>query len=248
MTPVRVLVLQLDDLDPPGTLVDWLVDAGADVLLVHPHREPITADYDAVICLGGPMGANDVIEHPWLIDVRKLLASCVTHKTPLLAICLGAQLLAVATGGVVEVGDSGPEVGSGLIAKRDLGWTDPLFADLPLMPDVVQFHHDAVTRLPVGAVLLASATRYPNQAFRVGPVGYGVQFHIETTPDMVGAWAREWPASAAHARPGDLEPDRLAEVHADIAETWRPFVERFVRLARGELAPAETAPSTLPLV
>ncbi|GAA2992720.1 type 1 glutamine amidotransferase [Actinokineospora diospyrosa] len=244
-----VLVVQLDDTDPPGRLVEWLADAGADIVLAQPYREPLPmGDYAAVVCLGGPMGANDVIDHPWLAEVRKLLSSCVSKKTPLLAICLGAQLLAVATGGIVEVGANGPEVGGGLVAKRDVGWVDPLFADLPMMPDVVQFHHDVVTRLPVDAALLASATRYPNQAFRVGPVGYGIQFHIETTPELVLAWAANAPESAAWAKPGELEPERLVELHADVEEAWRPFVERFMRLAKGELAPVEPSRPTLPLI
>ncbi|GLZ41656.1 type 1 glutamine amidotransferase [Actinokineospora sp. NBRC 105648] len=251
MTSARILVVQLSDLDPPGRLVEWLADAGAEIDLAHPYRDPLPpspAGYSAVVCLGGPMGANDVIAHPWLVDVRRLLSTCVSGSVPVLAVCLGAQLLAVATGGQVEVGDKGPEVGSGLVAKRDLGWADPLFADLPLMPDVVQFHSDTVTRLPVDAALLASATKYPNQAFRVGRVGYGIQFHIETTAEIVLDWARNAPETAGWARPGDLEPDRLAELHADVEETWRPFVDRFVRLARGELAPVDTGRPQLPMI
>ncbi|MGW5055244.1 type 1 glutamine amidotransferase [Actinokineospora sp. NPDC004072] len=242
---VRTLVLQLDDDDPPGTLAEWLIDAGAEPHVVHHGRDPIDlGDYQAVVCLGGGRSAND----PELADVRALLAACVAKRVPVLAICLGAQLLAVAAGGRVEVGEKGPEAGSGLIAKRDLGWTDPLFADLPLMPDVVQFHSDAVTRLPDAAVLLAAAARYPNQAFRVGPVAYGLQFHIETSAETVLRWAEKYPDVAACAKPGDLSPDRLAELHEDIEACWRPFTGRFIALARGDLAPAETARPTLPII
>ncbi|GGS44542.1 type 1 glutamine amidotransferase [Actinokineospora fastidiosa] len=242
---VRTLVLQLDDDDPPGRLTDWLIDAGAEPHVVRHGRDPLElGDHQAVVCLGGAMNAND----ERLADVRAFLSSCVSKGVPLLAICLGAQLLAVATGGRVEVGDKGAEAGAGLIAKRDLGWTDPLFADLPLMPDVVQFHSDVVTRLPDSAVLLAAAARYPNQAFRVGRVAYGVQFHIETSPDTVLRWAAGNPDVAASAKPGELAPARLAELHEDVEACWRPFTERFVALARGDLAPAETARPTLPMI
>ncbi|PPK60817.1 GMP synthase-like glutamine amidotransferase [Actinokineospora auranticolor] len=241
-------MLQLDDSAPPARLADWLVDAGADPRIVRPDREPVPDDYRAVVCLGGPMGANDVIGHPWLAAVRRLLSTCVTNRTPVLAISLGAQLLAVATGGVVEPGADGPEVGSGLVAKRDLGWADPLFADLPLMPDVIQFHRDVISRLPVDGALLASATRYPNQAFRVGATAYGLQFHIETTPDLLLSWAEDDPEAAEFARPGDLETERLAELHADVEEVWKPFVARFVGLARGELAPVESSRPQLPMI
>lgn len=58
----------------------------------------------------------------------------------------------------------------------------------------MQFHEDAITTLPHGAVLLASAPRYPNRAFRLNRSAYGIQFHIETTTEIVRPWAREAPA------------------------------------------------------
>jgi GMP synthase-like glutamine amidotransferase len=243
----RILVIQPDELDPPARLAEWLLDAGAELEVVRPAADalPELDGYRGVVCLGGPMGATDDLEHPWLADVRRLLGGSLTRRLPVLAICLGAQLLAVAAGGRVATGEAGPEVGPQLVAKRDLAWRDPLFADLPFMPDVLQFHSDTIVALPPNTELLAAGTRYPNQAFRVGPVAYGVQFHIETTAETVLTWVRLNPGAAGAARPGDLEPERLAELHRDLEETWRPFAERFVRLASGELAPA--APARLPL-
>lgn len=236
----RLLVVQPDELDPPAQLGAWLTGAGAELDVVLPAKAelPELSGYDGVVCLGGGMGANDDLDHPWLADVRRLLANAVTARRPILAVCLGAQLLAVATGGQVTVGEGGPEVGPDLVAKRDLAWRDPLFAELPFMPDVLQFHSDAIVRLPATAELLASSARYPNQAFRLGPNAYGIQFHIETTTEIVRSWAELAPEAASVARPGELEPARLAELHRDLEETWQPFAERFVRLVTGDLAPA----------
>lgn len=247
----RLLVIQPDPDDPPGPLGEWLTDAGAELDVVVPPADLVPADLDGyagLIVLGGYMGANDDLDHPWLADIRRLLATAVSRQLPTLAICLGGQLLAVATGGSVVAGEEGPEVGPHLVAKRDVGWTDPLFADLPFMPDVLQFHSDKIDRLPANSVLLASATRYPNQAFRLGRCAYGLQFHIETTTEVVLCWARDAPQEAEFAPPGSLTAERLDRLHADIAESWRPVVTKFVRLAAGELAPAGPVRPRLPLL
>jgi GMP synthase-like glutamine amidotransferase len=248
VTSPRVLVLQPDQGDPVGPLGEWLTGAGADLDVRQPAELPADLDgYAGVVCLGGAMGATDDLDYPWLADLRRLLSQAVTRQLPTLGICLGAQLLAVATGGRVEVGQDGPEAGGLLVAKRDLGWTDPLFAELPLMPDVLHFHSDVVATLPAGAVLLASSTRYPNQAFRVGRCAYGLQFHIETTPEIVRSWARGNPYVAEFARDGALSTERLTELHTDLAETWGPVAERFVALCTGDLEPAEPRRPQLPL-
>jgi hypothetical protein len=114
--------------------------------------------------------------------------------------------------------------------------------------DVMHFHLDVIDRLPPGAELMVSSTKYPNQAFRINGCGYGLQFHIETTTEMVLDWARMAPDAAAQARPGELDPARLDEAHADIAEAWQPFVAKFVRMAAGELPMVDQARRTLPLV
>jgi len=244
-------VLQPDAHGPLGALEDWLTAAGAEVHVVRVFEEPVpeTLDgYQGVVCLGGRMGALDDLDFPWLADVRKLLSQSVARKVPALAICLGSQLLAAATGGQVRRGPKGPEVGISLVAKRDVSSRDPLFADLPWTPDVIQFHGDEVHVLPPTAEHLAASPKYDHQAFRVGESAYGLQFHIETTPEVVLGWVEHAPEMAALARPGSFTPERLAEAHADLAEVWQPFAERFVRLTSGELKPGGYGGIELPLV
>lgn len=238
----RLLVLQPSDADPPERLGDWLVGAGADLILCRPATDGVPKSLDGVdgvICMGGQMGAHDDADYPWLAALRWLLADAVAHRLPVLGICLGGQLLAVATGGAVRRGVDGPEAGTRLVAKRDAAAHDPLFAQLPLTPDVIQFHHDEIHRLPPGATLLASSPQYRNQAFRIGAAGYGLQFHIETSPATVLSWARRHTAGTAAVPTWQLEPGHLEQVHANMAEVWQPLATRFVALAAGELAVGE---------
>ncbi|MFD5831098.1 type 1 glutamine amidotransferase [Lentzea sp. NPDC060358] len=251
MNAPRLLVLQPSESDPLAKLGDWLEAEGVELDLVPLKEQPApqTLDgYQGVVCLGGEMGALDDLEHPWLADARRLLSNAVAQRVPTLAICLGAQLLAAATGGQVRKGPQGPEVGVLLVAKRDASGRDPLFADLPFTPDVLQFHNDEVHLLPPGAEHLAASPKYPNQAFRVGESAYGLQFHIETTPEIVLNWAAKDPDSAACARAHHFDLEFLEEAHRDFEEVWQPFVARFARMVRGELSPGGRLGTQLPLV
>lgn len=234
MVSVRILVIQPSRLDPPARLGDWLTDAGAELDVVVPSAAdlPDSLDgYQALVVLGGEMGALDDIDHPWLREIRALLSQAVTRTVPVLAICLGAQLLAEATGGRVGPARRGPEAGTTLVAKRDAAGDDRLFGPVPLTPDVVQFRQDEIASLPPSARLLASSPRADNQAFRVGSCAYGLQFHIETTTDIVLEWAGRSPEIAAAARPGQFEPEHLDAFHDGLADAWQPLAQRFVELA-----------------
>lgn len=229
--PVTVLVLEHDPADPPGLLADWLTAAGArmDLRRLHAgdHLPESLDGIDAVVSLGGVMGAQDDDIAPWLPATRSLLAAATTARTPTLGICLGAQLLAVANGGTVVRGADGPEIGAHLTAKRDAAEDDPLFDALPMTPDAMQYHHDVVSVLPPGSVLLLTGGGYPHQAFRVGPAAWALQFHIEATAARV----REWAVAEGRPLQGRLGP-RLDDAERVMAEVWPAFVARFVDQAR----------------
>jgi GMP synthase (glutamine-hydrolysing) len=230
----RLLVLRLDDTDPPARVGDWLVDAGLtlDVRALD-AGEPVPADLDAhdgLLVMGGAMGAFDDAIASYLPDVRALLRKAVSGEVPTLGICLGHQLLAGANGGTVRRRPDGPEIGAQLVAKRASAASDPLFAELPITPDVIQWHYDEVSALPAGAVQLASSPACEQQAFRLGRVAWGIQFHIETTPDMV----RRWAAKHTDLTGWDLDTivERAIAVHDDLAEVWPGFAAAFADVVR----------------
>ena len=240
VSALRLLVIEPDVSDPPGQLGLWLREAGAELDVRNPATDelPESVDgYAGLVCLGGGMGVHDVSEYPWLLALQRLLARATSAEVPTLAVCLGSQLLAAANGGTVRVAEV-PEVGPGLVSKRDAAWQDPLLAEVPLLPDVLQFHGDTIETLPARADLLLSGTDSPHQAFRISRCAYGFQFHIETTPQTVLEWVAQSPDMAAWARPGAFEQDTLTQLHRDIEQVWHPVVTNFVRLAQGEIEPA----------
>lgn len=233
----RAVVLTHSADEGPGTLAEWLPAAGLalDVVALWDGESlPELSDYAALVVMGGPQQAYDDGSAPWLRDTKELLRGAVRDGVPTLAICLGAQLLAEACGGRVEKGADGVEAGARLVAKRDAAWEDELFADAPFTPTVVQWHEDAIVDLPPGAVLLASSPRYANQAFRVGSRAWGLQFHVETPPEMVRRWGVAFGASVVEA---GLDPVALAERAVtelpEVEACWRPVVERFAEIAQG---------------
>jgi GMP synthase-like glutamine amidotransferase len=218
----------------PGWLAEVLSDAGVSVDLRRMYDGaglPDVADLDALVVLGGPMGADDDDRVPWLADVKRLLGQAVARGAPTLGVCLGAQLLAVACRGTVERGDAGPELGLGLLTLTDDAAGDPLLASVPREPRAVQWHWDHVSQLPEDAVVLASSSAYAHQAFRLGERAWGMQFHPEVTLPLVAQWAQD---DASGVRAAGLDPTTVvgavAEAERELLAIWTPVLERFAAL------------------
>lgn len=244
MEAPRLLVVQLCEADGPGRAGDWLRAAGLELDVRRADRAAPPANLDSyagLLVLGGPQAAYDPPEtSPELSPVTSLLRVAVRDRVPALGICLGGQLLARALGGQVRAGVDGPELGGHLVAKKDVAAQDPVFGGVPFTPDVIQWHYDEIAGLPVDAVLLASSPLYPHQAFRVGECAWGLQFHIETTPDMVRSWAAKDDGRAAQ---WGLDVERALDsalaAHDDVEAVWAPAMTRYadvVRRSAGERA------------
>ncbi len=179
----RVLVIQHVASAPLAAYGEVLAARGAELVLVDCEAAdaiPVALDgIDGVISLGGPQSLHEPAGLDWLEPELELLRRAVAERVPVYGVCLGAQLLALAFGGRVYPGPV-PEVGPAPVRLTPAAAGDPVFGALE--PEIPAFHWHADTfDLPPGAVLLASSDRYPNQAFRIGASGYGVQFHAESS-------------------------------------------------------------------
>jgi GMP synthase-like glutamine amidotransferase len=233
-------VVENDPTDDVRRLGDWLAEGGLELTVLRPYAGETLPDnlddYAALIVLGGAQnaypGPDGERDSPWFPVLDRLLRKAVRERVPTLGVCLGGQLLAVAHAGTVERSAAGPEIGARLAARRDVADRDPLFADVPFVPDVFQWHVDEITELPVGAVLLAASTNYPHQAFRLGDAAWGLQFHIECDIEMLASWVSDNLDVLA-----DLGQDPIELLEAfdavldDVEEVWRPFAHRFASLA-----------------
>jgi GMP synthase (glutamine-hydrolysing) len=186
-----VLVLQHIACEPPGAYEDVMRERGTELHRVElDEGDPLPdwREFDGMVVMGGPMGACDDADHPWLVDERRVIGEAVRAGQPFFGACLGSQLLAASLGARVYTG-AAPEVGVLDVELTPAGRDDPLLAELPPSFPTLQWHSDSFD-LPLGAVGLATSPAYANQAFRVGAAAYAVQFHVEVTSDMAAEWAR----------------------------------------------------------
>ena len=123
---MRVTVIQHVPFEGPAVIGDVLRDQEirVDVVRMDLGRSvPSAGSMDALVVMGGPMGAFDDSDHPHLPAERDLIAECASRGTPVLGVCLGAQLLAASLGGKVYRGPT-PEVGLGTVRLTEDGRRD----------------------------------------------------------------------------------------------------------------------------
>jgi GMP synthase-like glutamine amidotransferase len=216
-------IIQNDPEVPPGNLLDGLAIPYS---IHHPYRDGLLPDPEqisALIVLGGAMGANDDLRHPFLAPLKNLIRTVVAAGTPYLGICLGGQLLASALGAPV-VSHRWEELGTLNVSLTAAGRTDRLFEGIDELFSTFQWHHDSFD-IPEGGIFLASSAVCPHQAFRVGDSAWGLQFHPEVTEAIIRDWCAWDPATNEKA--GELVAAFSHDLESYRA-TSRSLIENFI--------------------
>lgn len=179
--------LEFEDL---GLLEPVLSARGARVNIIDVAVADLS-DYDALapdllIVLGGPPGAGDTEEFPFLAQEIEAIERRLEAHAPVLGICLGAQLMGRALGARISPARR-KEIGWAPIELGEAGRDSCLALLGEDQPMVLHWHGDNVD-LPRGAVQLASTENCPCQAFAIGNYALGLQFHLEVPPDRLEFW------------------------------------------------------------
>ena len=238
------LVVQNSQYGGPQRWAPWLAEAGLTPHVVPAHTGapvPSRLEHDALIVLGGAFMPDDEVRAPWLAATRRLVDEALSRGVCYFGVCLGGQLLAQQAGGEVRAEHGTPEFGSTRLTLRPEAFQDPLFADLPTEVTAIEHHVDQITRLPAGAVWLASSDACPHQAFRLGSAAWGVQFHPEAGADRIRQWSAERLARHGADRDALYRAARADEPAA--APVWRTVAHRFARLAAGRPRESDGPPA-----
>ncbi|BDI30619.1 GMP synthase [Capsulimonas corticalis] len=194
-----VLVLQHEDCEPLGFIEDALNGYDLKPQYIRAYAGdavPETmGDAGGLVVLGGPQGAYETDKHPYLAGEIRLIQNALQAETPVLGMCLGAQLMAAALGARVAPAPQ-KEIGWYPVTLTEAAGEDPLWRKIEPVFMTLQWHGD-IFDLPDGAVRLGASALTPNQAFRYGRGAYGVQWHMEMTEEVIRETAGASEASFA---------------------------------------------------
>jgi GMP synthase-like glutamine amidotransferase len=173
------LIRQHVESAPPGLLAEWLEARGIPYEVSRSWLDgplPDPSAYAFVVSLGHTSGPGDT-DDPAVVAELELIRTAIARDVPVLGLCFGGEALAAVLGARVERSPA-PE----------LGWRE-IETDAPdLVPagPWLEWHFERFST-PPGATELAR-TADATQAFRSGP-HLGVQFHPESTVEIVEGWA-----------------------------------------------------------
>lgn len=184
-------------MDAPGRRIEIVSPASGEAL-------PPPGDISGVVLTGSHYMVTSGEE--WSEETAKWIREVVRVEKPLLGICYGHQLLALATGGVVGYNSRGREFGTALVYLREECAADPLFGGLASPMPAHVCHAQSVLALPPGAVLLGSNDHDPHHAFRIGKNTWGVQFHPEFPAEAARAYVER---NAEDLRAEGKDPEQI---------------------------------------
>jgi GMP synthase-like glutamine amidotransferase len=230
---VRLLVIVHQPDAGPGVFAQAMQGEGAELVEWSPPagEAPDLDGFDGVLTFGGAMNPDEGDRHHWLRAELGLLGRVIARGTPLLGVCLGAELVAQAAGGEAPRAHE-PEIGWHTVELTDAACDDQLLGALPRRFEAFQWHSYTITP-PDGGVELARSEA-GLQAFRVGDAAWAIQFHAEVALEDAEAWIDDYRSDADAVRI-QLDADALrAETRGKIAawnELGRALAARFARIA-----------------
>jgi GMP synthase-like glutamine amidotransferase len=199
LSNMRAHCLQHVPFEGLGCIEPWLVAARYEITytrLFEAAELPEPGAVDLLVALGGPMSVNDEGEFPWLAPEKRFIRRAIEAGTPVLGICLGAQLIASALGARISRN-----------REKEIGWfsVEAIPAEgaglFRFPPSAEVFHwHGETFDLPPGAIRLARSAGCENQAFQLGRSMLALQFHLETTPAAARAMVEHGGAELQPAR------------------------------------------------
>jgi GMP synthase (glutamine-hydrolysing) len=183
---MRIHYLIHAEFEKLGAIAQWINNNNYSATASHTYRGdplPATSQFDMLIIMGGPQSVCRLEDYAYLRDEIALVKKAINENKVILGICLGAQIIGEALGAKTEKSPH-QEIGIYPVEITPEAKDDPIFQQFSPQFDVMHWHSD-MPGVPDDAVLLAKSAGCPRQAFRYGDRIYGLQFHLELTPELI---------------------------------------------------------------
>ena len=209
---MRIHYLQHVPFEDLANMESWASSRGhalSRTRLFSGERLPPLSSFDWLIIMGGPMNIYEEERYAWLAEEKEFIKKAVYGGKIVLGVCLGAQLISSALGGIVTK-NRYQEIGWFPIRLTEEGQASTVFSALPDRFLALHWHGDTFS-IPLGASRMAESDACSNQAFILGKA-IGLQFHLESNPEsmkyLLDHCAEEIAAGPYVQRPEDLVADQ----------------------------------------
>jgi GMP synthase (glutamine-hydrolysing) len=218
-----------------GEFDDWIAapfkEQSISVTVVAPYIGeilPPPETFAGVVISGSHAFVTDM--EPWSTLVGDWIPDVIVAGTPLLGICYGHQLMALALGGSVDNSPVGIEMGTVEIKLTQHTHNDPLFNGLSGAFKAHVSHAQSALTLPPEAVVLAYNQAEPHHAFAIGQSAWGIQFHPEFDADIMKTYVTEF---SPRLKDFGYDPKAIQRM---ITETpiSRQILERFAQVVKAQ--------------
>ncbi len=218
-----------------GEFDDWIAapfrEQAMSVAVVAPYTGeslPRPELYAGVVISGSHAFVTDM--ESWSKKVADWIPDVIAAEVPLLGICYGHQLMALALGGTVDNSPVGIEMGTVEIELTGHASDDLLFSGSRGTFKAHVSHAQSAVTLPPEAVVLAYNQAEPHHAFAIGQSAWGLQFHPEFDADIMRAYVAQFSSQLKNV---GYDPNAIQQ---RIAETplSRQILERFATIVKSK--------------
>ena len=186
---LRIHFIIHEDYELPGAYEIWAIKHGYKVVYSRIYAgDPLPQaidEIDMLIVMGGPQSPLTTKAECSYFDSnaeQKLIKLAKESSKMVIGVCLGAQLIGQALGGMVERSPE-KEIGVYPIYLTDKGEDNPFIKHFGHELMVGHWHGD-MPGLTAEAQILAYSAGCPRQIISFGPWVYGFQCHMEFTPEL----------------------------------------------------------------
>ena len=183
---MRIHYIQHVPFEDAANIARWARERGHEVtrtLLFENEPLPAQGEFDRLVIMGGPMGADDEETFPWLKKEKEFIRETIDAGVPVIGVCLGAQLMARVLGARVTRNEH-REIGWFPVSLTEEARSVPFLKGFPDSFEAFHWHGDTF-EIPEGAMRLAESEGCRNQAFLFGANALGLQFHLDYDRDAI---------------------------------------------------------------